>query len=280
MSFSVGAFMCAVAFHAAQAQDDPFAAAGATQQGSNPFGFHDLERNANRAIDLGTDPQSDATQSELERLRYAADTGNEVAMWQLGRYYAENANGSEDHARAFDMFSRLVAAEGDHSPYSPRAPYVAHALTQLGSYYREGIPGSTIEKNREAAWRMFYTAGNLYRNPNALFSLSEMCDGEGGFHCTPRQGLRWLNLAAERGHVGAQARLGYRLFEGEGIGRSPVQGLMWLTIAQERAHTVREAWVTKLHERAFSVASADQRDEALRRAEDWMRVNCADARVC
>jgi uncharacterized protein len=48
--------------------------------------------------------------------------------------------------------------------------------------------------------------------------------------------IRWLFLAADKGHLQAEALLGQTLFTGrEGVRPQRALGLMWLTLARESA---------------------------------------------
>lgn len=222
-------------------------------------------------------------EEELKALEYQAQEGNPAAMWRLGNHYARSTrseNEPQNHLKAFKMFHSIIMGAEGVSPHSERAPYVANALNWLGRYYQRGIPGSDIVSNRAAAWQMFYTAGNVFRDPQALFSLSEMCTGEDGFHCSPKQGLRWLNLAAEKGHVRAQARLGYRLYEGEMAKRHPVKGLTWLTIALDISTPAEREWISKAHEQAFSTATVEERQAARNHADRWIQKRCSKVGAC
>ena len=51
-----------------------------------------------------------------------------------------------------------------------------------------------------------------------------------------REAIRWLFLAADKGHLQAEALLGQTLFTGrEGVPPQRALGLMWLTLAREAA---------------------------------------------
>ena len=249
------------------------ALAQSSTESLSPFKFHDLDsgRNTNLAAGAATvNPVS------VEALEFAAKEGDAIAMWQLGRHYSKR-----NHLRSFEMFSRLVSTQGAQTPYSNKAPFTAHALVSLGSYYRKGIPDTYVSRNSDQAWKMFMTAATYYGDPRAQYSLFEMCDGELTDRCSQVQAGRWLKRSAVNGEIIAQAQFGYRQFEGEkGVRRDKVAGLTWLTIARERAHVARHAQVFELHESAFSLASAEERKEARIRAEKWMQSKCGNVLTC
>ena len=249
------------------------ALAQSSTESLSPFKFHDLDsgRNTNLAAGAATvNPVS------VEALEFAAKEGDAIAMWQLGRHYSKR-----NHLRSFEMFSRLVSTQGAQTPYSNKAPFTAHALVSLGSYYRKGIPDTYVSRNSDQAWKMFMTAATYYGDPRAQYSLFEMCDGELTDRCSQVQAGRWLKRSAVNGEIIAQAQFGYRQFEGEkGVRRNKIAGLTWLTIARERAHVARHAQVFELHERAFSLANAEERSEARIRAEKWMQSKCGNVLTC
>ena len=249
------------------------ALAQSTTENISPFKFHDLDSGANANFAAGAptvDPLS------VEALEFAAKEGDEIAMWKLGRHYSKR-----NHLRSFEMFYRLVRKQGAQTPYSSKAPFTAHALVSLGSYYRKGIPDTYVSRNSDEAWKMFMTAATSYGDPRAQYSLFQLCEGERIDSCSQVQAGRWLKRSAVNGEIIAQAQFGYRQFEGEkGVRRNKIAGLTWLTIARERAHVARHAQVFELHERAFSLASAEERKEARVRAEKWMQSKCGNVLTC
>ena len=87
--------------------------------------------------------------------------------------------------------------------------------------------------------------------PNAQFEMGKMLlTGEGGVRTSVRQAGRWLQLAAEKGHAGAQATLGNLLFQSGKV----VRGLAMMTAALERAAPSDQPWIRGMQEEAFSLA--------------------------
>ena len=73
---------------------------------------------------------------------------------------------------------------------------------------------------------------------------------------------RWLALAAEKGHCGAQALLGHLLFNGEGVPRQRARGLMWLSVAVNGAKGAKDAWIRELQTKDSNSASEEDREVA------------------
>jgi hypothetical protein len=64
-------------------------------------------------------PESAA--SSLSALQNAAEDGDPIAQWQLGRMYAEGNGVAQNDLLAFDYFSRIANAHGKDSPSAPEA---------------------------------------------------------------------------------------------------------------------------------------------------------------
>lgn len=205
----------------------------------------------------------------LNSLQYAAEHGQGVAQWQLGRMYAEGDGVPRDDYRAFEYFRKFADSHADDNPAVPRSRFVAHAFVSLGHYYRDGIPNSSVTSNPERARRMFSHAASYFGDPEGQYQLALLyVDGVG----VPRDAKRavpWLTLAARKGHYQAQAVLGRILFRGEHGERQPASGLMWLTIASDGAGS-SVPWIAELRESAIKQASDKERAAALILLERWV----------
>ena len=199
----------------------------------------------------------------VEAYRYAADNGQLGARWKLARMYAEGDGVARNDYEAFKFFQEI--ASQDVEPGSPDESYVSDALVALGSYIRNGIPGSPVEPNPAAAQDYYMRAAANYRNPQAQFEVGKMfLKGEGGIKASAQQAGRWLQLAAEKGHAGAQATLGNLLFQSGQI----VRGLAMMTAALDRAPVQEKQWIRGIHEEAFALAGEADRRTAIALAED------------
>ncbi|KQT82542.1 tetratricopeptide repeat protein [Aurantimonas sp. Leaf443] len=205
----------------------------------------------------------------LEALRYAAEKGHSGARWKLGRMYADGDGVKEDDYEAYKIFERIVQEQDDDNVAYPNAAYVSSAIVALADYLRRGIPGSPVEPDLSRARQFYFHAASYFGNASAQFELGRMVlNGEGG-KANPRQAARWLKLSSEKGNAGAQALLGYLLFDGDRISvrAEPVRGLAMLTLALKRATPAEEAWIRPLQEEVFSLASENERRTALVYAE-------------
>lgn len=199
----------------------------------------------------------------VEAYKYAAENGQIGATWKLARMYAEGDGVARDDYAAFKFFSEIV--DQDVEPGSPEESYVSDALVALGDYLRKGIPGSPVEENEVAAQEYYMRAAANYRNPNAQFEIGRMfLKGEGGVRASVKQAGRWLQLAAEKGHAGAQATLGNLLFQSGKV----VRGLAMMTAALERAPPADQPWIRNMQEEAFAAAGEADRRTAISLADD------------
>jgi TPR repeat protein len=199
----------------------------------------------------------------VEAYRYAAENGQIGATWKLARMYAEGDGVARNDYEAFKFFNEI--AQQDVEPGSPEESYVSDALVALAGYLKEGIPGSPVTANPVAAQEFYMRAAANYRNPVAQFEMGKMfLSGEGGVKASVRQAGRWFQLAAEKGHAGAQATLGNLLFQSGKV----VRGLAMMTAALDRANPDDRAWIRSMQEEAFSLADEADRRTAIALAED------------
>lgn len=205
-------------------------------------------------------------------LEYAAGQGHTLALWKLGRMYADGDGVEHDDLKAFEYFSKLADQYADESPDSPNAMVVSSAFVALGGYFLDGIEGTYVTANPRRAVEMFSYAASYFSDSNAQYNLARLYMEGTGVTRDPRQAARWFNLAAEKGHYPSQALLGHMLMNGQGVPRQRAKGLMWLTLAREAAgdHD-KDQWIESLYQDAFSAASENDRKLALTLLEQYIQ---------
>jgi len=214
-------------------------------------------------------PESAA--SSLSALQNAAEDGDPIAQWKLGRMYAEGNGVAQNDLLAFDYFSRIANAHSKDSPSAPEAQIVANAFVALGRYYLAGIPNSKITSDPERAREMFSYAASYFGNADAQYDLARLyLKNAGTSRDDFRHGARWLGLAAQKGQHQAQALLGQMLFDGDCLPRQAARGLMWLTLARDSA-TADETWIRDSYNKAIARASDDDRAMALQMLREYLR---------
>jgi exopolysaccharide production negative regulator len=214
---------------------------------------------------------SESAASSLSALQNAAEDGDPIAQWKLGRIYAEGNGAAQNDLLAFDYFSCIANAHSKDSPSAPQAQIVANAFVALGRYYLTGIPNSKITSDPERAREMFAYAASYFGNADAQYDLARLyLKNAGTSRDDFRYGARWLGLAAQKGQYQAQALLGQMLFDGDQLPRQAARGLMWLTLACERAGP-EESWIKESYNRAMASASDDDRARALQMLREYLR---------
>ena len=203
----------------------------------------------------------------LADYRAAADLGHVGALWKVARIYENGEDGEPRTLAAYQTYRELAERHGDIPPRSRNAVFVADAFVALGRMLDRGI-GNRVAPNRAAAASAFFQAASYFGDPEGQFRLGRMLMADGADDREVfLRGVRWLKLAADKGHAGAIALLGDTLFVGRHVDPNPVLGLSMMKRAQNLAGPMRREWITDLHEKANIAADDDVRDAATKLAE-------------
>ncbi len=209
----------------------------------------------------------------IEALKYAAAGGERLAQWKLAKLYASGDGVPRNDLKAYELFSQIVANYDEDNPDRRDAAIVSSAFVALGVYRLNGIHNSEVVANPQHALQLFQFAATNFGDANAQYNLARMhLDGVG----TGKDGieaLRWLSLAAAKGHLQAEALLGEMLFAGrDGVRPQRARGLMWLTLAREAAaDSNKDKWIVDLYEKAVASANDADRHEALAYLENHLK---------
>ena len=209
--------------------------------------FPDLSSAQDRSLELlAPDPPRKHT---LDALEYPARNDEIMAIWKLGRMYADGDGVKQSDLRAFEYFRTLADSHADEIPGTAQARFVANAFVALGEYYLAGIPNSDIKPDAVRAREMFSYAESHFGDPDAQYRLGRMyLDGQ-GTNKDLKQAVRLLSAAANKGQYQAQAVFGALLFKG---GQAAL-GLMWLKRA--KAAAPKEKWIADLYDTAVKQAT-------------------------
>jgi len=202
----------------------------------------------------------------MSSLENAAAAGQPMALWRLGTMYENGEGVAKDDVKAFDYFSQIANDHADAAPKGVDSDIVAQSFVKMGDYYREGLPDAGIPADPERAEQLVLHAATYFGNADAQYRIGESYLTASA-DPNPLQGARWLSLAAHKGHVAAQAKLGDLLFNGAGIKAQPAEGLMWLSIAHDRSiGTPDEGWINDLLSHDMLSATPEQREAAIKMA--------------
>ncbi len=109
-----------------------------------------------------------------QALEYAATQGHTLALWKLGRMYADGDGVPHDDLKAFEYFSKLADQSADESPDSPSAAAVSSAFVALGTYFLDGIRNTYVKPNPRRAYEMFYYAASNFGDSSAQYNLARL----------------------------------------------------------------------------------------------------------
>lgn len=207
--------------------------------------------------------RGDAVNS-VAALRYAADGGETVAQWKLGRMYATGEGVQKNDFTAYQYFARVVREYNEDQSNPRDLPMVSSAFVAIGVYSLGGIPNTAVRRDPGRAQGMFHYAATTFGDPNAQFNLARMYLDGNGVAKSARQAVAWLNLASIKNHIESQALLGNILFYGaDGVPHQRARGLMYLTVAREAAGAEeKHAWIVPLYQKAMDQATDFDREAA------------------
>jgi uncharacterized protein len=223
-------------------------------------------KNPRQALREGLDSyRAGNPKNSVDALQFAAEGGESLARWKLGRMYADGDGVARDDIKAYHYFSQIVADYDEDEVAGRETAITSSAFVALGVYNLNGIANSAVRPNPERAIELFHYAATNFGDANAQYNLGRLyLDGHAGLDKDPRQAARWLSLAAEKGNAAAQALLGQMLFNGrDGVARQRARGLMWLTLARDAAAGPSDGWIVELYEKAMNAASDPDRQMAL-----------------
>jgi TPR repeat protein len=231
-------------------------------------------KNPRQALREGLDSyRSGNPKNSVDALQFAADGGESLARWKLGRMYADGDGVVRDDIKAYHYFSQIVADYDEDDVAGRETAIISSAFVALGVYNLNGIANSSVKAHPERAIEMFHYAATNFGDANAQYNLGRLyLGGSRGVDKDTRQAAGWLSLAAEKGNPAAQALLGQMLFNGqEGVLRQRARGLMWLTLARDASTGPGDQWIIELYEKAISAASDPDRQMALAYLEQHLQ---------
>lgn len=226
----------------------------------SPKSFASAEQALRAGID---DLNAGDTASSVEALTYAAEGGQPIARWKLGEMYADGIGVARDDVKAYQYFNKLVEDYDEDAPDHRSRGAISNAFVAVGVYCLTGIPNSSVRADPERARGLFEYAATTFGDPDAQYNLAHMyITGAGGLARDEITALRWLMLAAGKGHRPSQALLGHMLFIGDGVAPQRARGLLWLTIAKNGAEGAKDEWIRGLYQSDYDAASPEDRRAA------------------
>jgi len=223
-----------------------------------------LYKSAQQALRVGVEElRAGDSKSSVEALKYAAEGGQSLAQWKLGRMYADGDGVPHDDYRAYQYFDQIIRSYSEDESDRRDIGAVSNAVVAIGNYCLSGIANSPVRPDPERAFELFQYAATRFGDPDAQYNLARIyLDGVGGVPKNNKRAAQWLALAAEKHHHPAQAVLGHLLFVGDGVPRQRAKGLMWLTVANDAARGPKDAWMSDLYVKDFAQAGDEDKQVA------------------
>lgn len=191
----------------------------------------------------------------VKALERAASQNNLQAQLKLGHLYREGKYVKQDDARACRLFSEAADGHTNFDPKHPAARSVGEAFLYWGECYAKGVPALGWEQNITTAARMYYQAGTIFGDAQALYKLAMLHMSGLGVSKNVRLGQNYLFSASRKRYAPAQARLGFLLWEGKLIKRNAGPGLALLDVAKDNADSEDRSWINSLSSLARSAAT-------------------------
>lgn len=208
----------------------------------------------------------------VSALEYAGNQSHVPALYTLGTIYANNDERLTDHAKAFNVFHRIVERYAYVDPMSDfRSVYVVRAAVRLADYYRSGVPALGLRPDPRAAVELLNHAAAYFGDLEAQFQLAKMHLTGEGVEGNERYGLHWLSRLAHKSHAGAQAFLAELMWRGKFVHKDANQALVWGTLAVEGASDQDRMWIEDVYQTIYCGAAPGVRERAGQLVADWRR---------
>ncbi|HME85021.1 MAG TPA: tetratricopeptide repeat protein [Roseiarcus sp.] len=226
----------------------------------SPKSFTSAEQALRAGID---DLKAGDAAGSVPALTSAAEGGQPIARWKLGEMYADGVGVARDDVKAYHYFNQLVEDYDEDAPDQRNRAAISNAFVAVGVYSLTGIPNSQVHADPERARELFQYAATTFGDPDAQYNLAHMyIVGAGGLAKDNITAVRWLMLAAGKGHRPSQALLGHMLFTGDGVPSQRGRGLMWLQIAKNGADGPKDEWIREVYQHDFTAANDEDRQVA------------------
>lgn len=203
---------------------------------------------------------------------FAGNNNHVPALYYLGLLYANNDERVTDHAKAFNVFHRLVDKYAYVDPQTDfRSVYVVRAAVRLADYYRSGLPALGLKPDPREAVELLNHAATYFSDLEAQFQLAKMHLTGEGVEGNERYGLHWLSSLARKNHAGAQAFLAELLWRGKFVQKDPNQALVWSTLSVESSGDKDRIWIEEIYQTIYCGAAQGVREKAGQLVADWRR---------
>ena len=205
-----------------------------------------------------------------ELFKAAADEGDLMAHWWLGRMHQMGQGVPVNDAIAFNHFRKAALAFDGREPPGPLMGAKLDSLVHVGRYYRKGIPSANLKRQPQRALRIFRTAAE-FRHPGAQFGIGAMFYDGDGLEKRPRRGMRWLMLSAQKHFPLALAKLGDIYWAKREQPFNDVRAMMWYILAQNVARPEVHPEIINRYNELASTLTPEIQEQSREMAMNWSR---------
>jgi len=191
-------------------------------------------------------------ETELERIRKAAEQGDAEAQYKLGVCYKKGSGVSFSLSEAAEWF-RKAAEQG-----------LAEAQYELGVYYINYYVDGVAKYSEEAIqwFRKAAEQGHVVAQHN----LGVYYEQGTGVAQDNAEAAKWYRKAAEQDHVGAQYALGICYDSGSGVPQDEAEAVKWYRKAAEQGFVRAQYNLGMFH--AERIGALQDKEEAVK----WLRM--------
>ena len=206
----------------------------------------------------------------IPALEFAAKKGEFLGQYFLAKVYSDNSTAYTDHAKAYEIYERIVDDHIDADPDDdPRAPYVGRALTALAGYVKRGVPEAGVRPDPERAVFLLKNASTTFNDEDAQFELAKLQIKGEGVEANVPLGRHWLSILSQNGHAGAQAFFADLLSRGKHVDADPARALALISIALDNAPQQDRLWIEDIYQNIYCGAGEGIRKQATGIVAQW-----------
>jgi hypothetical protein len=201
-----------------------------------------------------------------------AEAGDLIGQWHLAIMHRLGQGVRVDNATALRYYE-MAASQFDADRSNPDVfSLTRDALFWVAYYNYVGDEQAGIQSRPAFAFRLYTTTAN-HGHAGSQFYIGIMFLNGQGITRDSRQGMRWLNLAAQKRYAAAMAQLGEIYWQGELQEQNRARGLMWYTLASESAREEENPEIFNRYEELYLEADDEERRMAEGLALQWSQHN-------
>ena len=194
------------------------------------------------------------------------------AEFFLARIFSDDTGGFVDHTRAYMLFQGLADTIDTVDPEDVRrAPFVAKALTAVGSYVRRGLPEIGLKPDLERSVEIIRHGATFFNEPDAQFELAKMHLVGQGVPADVPLGLHYVQKLVQDSHPGAQAYLADLYWRGKYVPVDRTRALALSKLATENSTPSDKLWIEDGFQNIYCGTPAADRTKAAELAGAFRR---------